>query len=164
MPTQRKSIRRHLVDGTARANRMNAAEPVYPIGAPDKPDCIAARPDASREWDRIVPILVGQQVLTAADGAALVGYCASYADVVQAERVKLEPGYQPVVAVETRDGAINLRPHPAIGSGIRSAQELRQWATQLGLTPASRAKVSSAAPAETMSAFEAFAARRRDAG
>ena len=88
-----------------------------------------------------MPILVGQQVLTAADGAALVGYCASYADVVQAERVKLEPGYQPVVAVETRDGAINLRPHPAIGSGIRSAQELRQWATQLGLTPASRATV-----------------------
>jgi len=75
--------------------------------------------------------------------------------------VKLEPGYQPVVAVETRDGAITLRPHPAIGSGIRSAQELRQWATQLGLTPASRARVS-AAPAETMSAFDAFAARRRN--
>ncbi len=74
MPIQRKSIRRHLVDGTARADRMNAAEPVYPIGAPDKPDCIAARPDASREWDRIVPILVGQQLSTAADGAALVGY------------------------------------------------------------------------------------------
>ena len=85
---------------------------------------------------------------------------------MQAERVKLEPGYQPVVAVETRDGAITLWPHPAIGSGIRSAQELRQWATQLGLTPANRARVSSAAPAETMSAFAAFAAfvaRRRDA-
>ena len=49
MPAQRESIRRHLVDGTARADRMNAAEPVYPIGPPDKPDCIAAQPDASRE-------------------------------------------------------------------------------------------------------------------
>ena len=81
---------------------------------------------------------------------------------MQAERVKLDPGYQPVVAVETRDGAINLRPYPAIGSSIRSVQELRQWTTQLGLTLASRAKVSSAVPTETMSALEAFVARRRN--
>ncbi len=141
MPSQRRSIRRHLVDGTARADRMNAAEPVYPVGAPGKPDSIAARPDASRAWDRIVPLLVGLQMLTAAVGVALVGYCASYADVLQAERVTLEPDYLPVVVVQTRDGAINIRPHPAIGNGIRSSQELRQWATQLGLTPASRATV-----------------------
>ena len=159
MATQRKSLRQHLVDGTIRADRLQASEPNYRIKAPAKPDYITARPDASQEWDRIVPILVDQHILTLADRAALIGYCTSYADVVQAERMKLTPDYQPVIASQTRHGTATLRPHPAIGTGIRSAQELRQWAAHLGLTPASRTKVSTTPP-EAMSAIKAFAARR----
>ncbi|HIM51811.1 MAG TPA: hypothetical protein EYM36_07820 [Acidobacteria bacterium] len=63
----------------------------------------------------------------------------------------------------TREGRPSVRPHPAIGAGVRAGSELRPWAVQLGLTPASRAKVSTS-PAETMSTFEAFAARRTNAG
>ena len=161
----RKPSARHRVDGTARPDRMNVREPAFALGAPDKPACVLGRVEASREWDRIVPILVGQRTLTVADLAVLVGYCSTYADLVEVERVKASPGYSPLLVDVVIDGAgqehQRVRANPIISSGIKSGHENRQCATQLGLTPASRAKVSSA-PAETMTAFEAFAARRRD--
>ena len=164
MARPRKPTAQHEVDNTLRPDRQNAAEPVYPIAAPDKPAVVSGRVAASAEWDRIVPILVAQRVLTVADLSGLVGYCSAYADLVAMEAIKAAPEYEPLVhdvsvdrkGVEHR----RARAHPAISSSIHSASELRQWATQLGLTPASRPKVSSA-PIQAVSAFAKFAAKRR---
>ena len=160
----RKPTAQHTLDGTARADRMNTREPAFALGAPDKPACVSARVEASREWDRIVPILVGQRTLTVADLAVLVAYCATFADLVDVETVKASPDYSPLLVDLVIDGAgqehRRVRANPIVASGIKSSHENRQAAMQLGLTPAARAKVSSA-PAPTMSAFEAFAAKRR---
>jgi len=167
MGRPRKPTAQHAIDNTLRPDRENVDEPVYQVTAPDKPTVVSGRVAASAEWDRIVPILVAQRVLTVADLSGLVGYCSAFADLVEMEAIKASPGYTPLVhdisvdrkGVEHR----RERAHPAIVASIHSASELRQWATQLGLTPASRAKVSSA-PAPTVSAFAQFAAKRRRTG
>ena len=160
----RKPTAQHTADGTARADRMNTREPAFAVGAPDKPDHVSARVEASREWDRIVAILVGQRTVTVADLAILVAYCSTYADLVDVERIKASPEYSPLLVDLVIDGAgqehRRVRAHPIIASGIKTSHENRQAAVQLGLTPAARPKVSSA-PAPTMSAFEEFAAARR---
>ena len=67
----RKPTARHRVAGTARPDRLNPTEPTYAPAAPDKPAAVAEMPDASTEWDRIVPIMLEQRVITEAYRAAL---------------------------------------------------------------------------------------------
>ena len=143
MGRPRKPTALHELHGTVRPDRQNTAEPQWPVGAPTKPVHIKARRDASREWHRIVPILLEQRVLSPAYRASLEAYCATYADVVEGERVKGQNDFTPcVVENET------MKPHPIIKIVNDARKELRQWAQQLGITAASAAKVSMA-PAPT---------------
>jgi len=149
----RKPTALHKADNTHRRDRTNQREPVFKIGPPSKPDHVLSRVEASREWDRIVPLLVEQRVISAAHAATVAAYCCAYADVVESEAIKAADGFAPYLEEIMIDGSgqehRRLRPHPVIRMSQDAAKELRQWATQLGLTPASQAKVSSApAPAE----------------
>ncbi len=150
MSRPRKPTALHQLEGTGRKHRQNPREPRWPVGRPSKPAHITARRDASREWTRIVPILLEQRVLSPAHRASLEAYCGAYADVVEGERLKGQPGFSPYVIEVTVDSNAQeherLKPHPVVKMTNDARKELRQWATQLGITAASAAKVSVAAP------------------
>jgi len=148
----RKPTALHRLEGTVRPDRLNVAEPQWPVAAPQMPAHVKARPDARREWRRIVPILLEQRVLSPAYRASLEAYVLTYADLVEGERVKGEPGFAPYVIEVMADSNGNehqrIKPHPVIRMVNDAKKELRQWAQQLGITAASAAKVS-VAPAPT---------------
>jgi len=161
MPARRKPPQRHIADGTQRADRRHFSAPGPACGAPNKPPSVAARSEASLEWDRIVPLLVEKRTLTATDAFAVAAYCGCVADYVAVEAIKAEPGFRPVMPSTTRAGTSSMRPHPAVSAGIRIGTELRHWSTQLGLTPISRSQVIADPPAATSSELDAFVERGR---
>ena len=148
----RKPRALHELDGTARSDRQNAREPLYPVEAPDKPAHIKKRPVANREWDRLVPILVSQRVMGPAFRASLEMYCLVYADVIEAER------YRSRLTQAERYGARSQVMVRFYGA----QKELRQWAQQLGLTAASVGKVSSAPAPARVSKLALVMARKSD--
>ena len=91
------------------------AHEVFP--AKDMPACPKwFTGEALKEWNRIVPQLFLLGVVTAVDGAILEAYCQTYAEIVDTARE---------------------------GKPLKSALlgQLRGYAAELGLTPASRAKL-----------------------
>ena len=116
-----------------------------------KPPHVKARPDASAEWDRLLPLLLAQRTMSPVYRASFEAYCGTYADMVEGERLKGQPGFAPYVVevMTTADGERErLRPHPVVKGVNDAKKELRQWAQQLGITAASAAKVSAAPPPE----------------
>lgn len=128
LPTALKVVR-----GTNRPSRTNKSEAQPPIDAPDCPDCLDA--DAKREWGRLVPLLLDQGLLTRIDLAALAGYCALFARWQKAEQMISENGE----TVVTPNGSLQVSPWLSIAA--RSLAELRKFAAEFGLSPASRSKV-----------------------
>ncbi|WP_420331898.1 phage terminase small subunit P27 family [Oceanicaulis alexandrii] len=92
--------------------------------------------DAKAEWKRVYPVLAERGVLTDADMGALETYCATMGRVRQLEKLCAE--VDPFVQSETSAP----RPHPAFRMLDDAITQARQWAMQLGLTPASRAKAA----------------------
>ena len=90
----RKTAAQHELESTVPA-KLNPLGPRYSVDAPDKPDYIAANAIAAAEWDRVVPLLIEQRVITHAFPAALENYCSSYADVVAGEQAKAQPEFSP---------------------------------------------------------------------
>lgn len=135
MPRARKPTARHKLEGTARPDRMNPREPRYSVEAPRKPSYIATRKRASDLWDAIVPLMLEQGTLSPAFATALEMYCLSYANAVEYE----------LKARRTR----HMDDHVTYRRLADNAQkEHRQWTAQLGLSPATSAKVSGGAPAK----------------
>lgn len=92
--------------------------------------------DAAAEWKRVYPVLQERGVLTDADMGALETYCATMGRVRDLERKCAE--VDPFVQSETSAP----RPHPAFRMLDDAITQARQWAMQLGLTPASRARAA----------------------
>ena len=102
--------------------------------APPPPKDMTA--EAKAEWRRVMPVLVDRRALSPADMAAVERYCEATGDVkIARARIKLDGDY-----VENRLG--ELKRHPAFTTLRESAGEARRWAAELGLTPASRSRVT----------------------
>lgn len=129
-PTQQKKL-----EGTARKDRANAAEPQYEARLPEPPDCLSA--DALEEWHRIGPILHSQRVISEADRGILAVCCEAWAEFVELSRL-------------WRDGKRFLldekgqtRKYPISKERREAMARYQSLCADLGLSPASRAKVSS---------------------
>ncbi|NEX63452.1 P27 family phage terminase small subunit [Noviherbaspirillum galbum] len=94
---------------------MNDREILPTVGAPTCPDWLPV--EARDEWNRIVPELDNLGVLTCVDNAVLVGHCATYAEIVSTVRA---------------------------GEPLKAAllAQMRAYASELGLSPAARAKLA----------------------
>ena len=128
MANPRKPTALKVLEGTERKDRMNPAEPRFlPTEEADAPDWLNG-PVALAEWYRLRDVLEGQRVLTEADLTALGHLCNLHGKCVEKWRL----GSQPTAAELT---------------------QLRMFYVEFGLTPASRAKVSSAGEAKGKNAF-----------
>ena len=121
-------------DGNPGKRGYNALEPVPPEGLPSCPDHLG---DVAREeWDRIAGVLHGMGVVTIVDRAALAAYCQCYGRWVEAEdRLRNTP-----LLLKTPSGYIQQSPWLSVAN---KQLELRgRYMTELGITPASRSRVT----------------------
>jgi P27 family predicted phage terminase small subunit len=118
----------------------NHAEPVPPEGLPDCPPHLS--PVARAEWDRIAQALYDMGVLTLVDRAALAAYCQAYGLWVEAEeKLKETP-----VMLKTPSGYVQQSPWLSVSN--KQLELMGRYMAELGITPASRARVASVLPPE----------------
>ena len=147
-PTNLKVIR-----NTNRNDRANKREPKVndPLPA-EPPDWLS--PAAVPWWGRVRPILLGMKVATSADPIAVGLLCDALAEYVAARAAYLSEG----MTYETtgKNGDAMIRAHPAVGIAADAWRRAKLMATEFGLTPASRAKVSTteAGPADPLEEWE----------
>lgn len=122
-----------VLEGNPGHEKLNRSEPKPRPVAPDCPGWLTA--EAKREWQRIAPALERLGLLTEIDGAALAGYCQSYARWRQCQEVLKRKG----LTFQTKSGYVAARPEVAIGN--RALIELRAFCVQFGLTPSARARM-----------------------
>ncbi len=102
--------------------------------------------EAAAEWRRVMPQLIERGTLTTADISACELYCSAVGDSLVARKTIALEG----ATIETRLG--DTKRHPAWTTLRESTTAARQWAAELGLTPASRSRVSQEAPDDDDSA------------
>ncbi len=106
--------------------------PAFKRLPPKAPAWLSA--EAAAEWARVLPELTRLDLLKEQDRAALAAYCETWATFVEATRLVQEQG----LVFEAKQGTL---PHPAVGIARAAGRELRVWAGQFGLTPATEAGV-----------------------
>jgi P27 family predicted phage terminase small subunit len=107
-----------------------------PDFTPSVPECPAFLDEVARaEWVRIVPELERQGLITLVDVAALAGYCQCMSRWQAAEKLIQAEG----LTIEGSHGG--TVENPAVKIARESMQLMRQFASEFGLTPASRSRV-----------------------
>lgn len=128
-----------IIEGNPGKRPLNMREPRPQGPAPMPPDWL--NPIARAEWERIAPALERMGLLTSVDGAAMEAYCTAYARWVEAEQFLEKHGMTMIIRDE-RGGVKWLQPMPQVGISRSAAREMRAFASELGLTPASRTKLN----------------------
>lgn len=119
--------------GRDSGGRVVNVAPEHERAAPDPPRWLPT--EARAEWDRVVPGLAKLGLLKREDCAALTAYCCAWDSFTQAmQELAKGPRYIP-----TSTGG--LTGHPALRDAAQAQQMLRQWASEIGLTPASESRL-----------------------
>ena len=127
-----------LLEGNPGKRPLNMNEPKPDSQIPECPMWLEA--EAKIEWDRIVPELHKLRLLTKIDITALIGYCQSWARYVEAEKYLSDND----TIFITNTGY--MQQVPQVGMSQKYLKLCQSFMTEFGLTPSSRAKLSS--PAE----------------
>ena len=93
--------------------------------------------EGKKEWKRILKILEEQKKdFESIDTKALERYCSCYSDVLKFSNLLEESGY----IIKSPNGY--PQQHPYCQLKKNAEQEMRNWMKELGLTPASRARMN----------------------
>lgn len=136
MPTKLK-----VLHGEKRKERLNADEPQPRHGLPVQPEGMSEA--ARAHWDRVIRDYGPTGVLTAVDGDALRAYCEAVTRYEHAARMLEESG--PLVRGARRGDLVKNPLHQIVRD---NADLMRQFARELGLTPAARTGLHVGAPAD----------------
>lgn len=136
---------------------LNDREPELTVKMPSCPKWLL--PEARSEWRRLAKELTAKGVLTVGDRAALAAYCQMWARWVQIEEEldRLE---------DTKEGKV--RKHqligktdkgyafmsPLLGAAHATLKQMKAFAVELGLTPASRTRIKTQPVTEEKSLAE----------
>lgn len=96
---------------------------------------------AKRCWRRVVPALDAMHVLKPADCDALVAYCIA---------VNLMEESAKIIAAEGMTVKANgsIKPHPAVSTLNSSMKQVKAFAVEFGLTPASESSITGIQPTQ----------------
>ena len=136
----RKPTGLHVIDGTARKDRMLPNEPKPEPVRPSCPTWLAK--EAKREWRRIAAELESLGLLTRVDRAALAAYCQCYARWVEAEAELVPFSGDGRMQLTTTTDKGNVIQHPAVGIANKAMAEMRAFLTEFGMTPAARTRIN----------------------
>lgn len=151
------------LNGNPGKRPLNKNEPMPETAEPDMP--VGLNAVAQEEWRRIVPILLKNKVLTVADGAALAGYCRTFAMIRQAQAeidalgiTLKEPIYGTEIDPVTQKPkviAVKIKKNPAVTVAHECERLLRAYESDFGMSPSSRSRVtvSPDAPKDPMEEF-----------
>lgn len=93
--------------------------------------------EAKKEWKRVVKLFAEEEKeITQKDIKALERYCASYSDIIRFSKLLEDTGY----LIYSKDGY--PQQHPYYQMKNKAIEEMRNWMKELGLTPASRARMN----------------------
>lgn len=123
-----------IVQGTYRADRAAANEPVPQSGVPSCPTWLA--PDGKREWKRLADELAALGLLSEVDRTALALYCQAFAEYREAARIVKAKG------LTTVSDKGNVLQHPAVSIRNDAWRRVMKAAADFGMTPASRSRIS----------------------
>jgi len=140
-----------VLEGNRGKRKLNKREPKPAPGIPACPRSLSRR--ARQEWKRVTPELDRLGLLTVVDRAALAGYCQSWADYCEAVEWMEKNGR----VMTVRDDKGNVRftqAVPQFGIAVKSLDRVRAFASEFGLTPASRTRLSIAEDTEKIDPLE----------
>ena len=137
-----------ILAGNPGGKQLNSREPKPEIRAPRMPKGL---PDeAQKFWKRNVSRLVTLGVLTEIDGPAFAIMSIHYAIVIEA--IKQLDGEDVTIEDDNKD----KRKNPAMQILRDNSTAFRMYASEFGMTPASRSKINIAKP-EEVDPFEEWA-------
>lgn len=117
----------------ARPDRINTRAPRPVRITPTPPRWLGK--EARAEWKRITPELERTGLLSQLDRAALITYCEAWQTLVEAQEEIHERG---VLVQGYRGGVVK---NPALQVARDSAQTIRGFCSEFGLTPSSRSRL-----------------------
>jgi len=123
-----------ILEGNPGKRPLNLNEPKPKPITPNCPRWLL--PEAKKEWKRVVPELERLGLLTCVDGAALAGYCQSWARYVEAEKYLSSHS----TAFETQSGYMQQVPQVSIAQ--KYLKICQSFMAEFGLTPSSRGRMS----------------------
>ncbi|HEV8466094.1 MAG TPA: phage terminase small subunit P27 family [Pseudolabrys sp.] len=110
---------------------------------PEPPDCLTD--DARLEWLRVTPELYRLGLLTVLDLQPLVAYCDAFGRFMTAKRaIALMAAKDPLtrgLMIRTTNG--NMIQNPLVGTLNTAANLMVRFASEFGLTPCARTRLSS---------------------
>jgi P27 family predicted phage terminase small subunit len=95
---------------------------------------------AKDEFKRIIKEMKDLDVITNVDVDALAIYCDAYATYMECTRIIENEGFQ--IEHVNKAGASNMVPHPLLAKKRQFAEQMKSMATEIGLTPSSRARIA----------------------
>ena len=131
-PPEPSSIR--LIKGNPSRRPLNPAEPKPKIAAPECPEHLNAV--ARKQWDKLIPVLLGMRVLTEADEIALGNLCQAYSTLIGAQKQMAKTG----ILYKTKTGHVQQSPLLGIING--QVHIVNGLLREFGLTPSARSRVT----------------------
>ncbi|MBL9045975.1 MAG: phage terminase small subunit P27 family [Tabrizicola sp.] len=130
----RKPTAWRRMEGNRGKRGWNHDEPAPPEGSPDCPEHLSV--EAQAEWYRLVKTLVEMGVITTVDRAVLAAYCQAWGRWVEAEeKLKETP-----LLIKTPSGYVQQSPW--LGIANRQMELMGRYMAEIGLTPASRSRIT----------------------
>ncbi len=124
------------------------------------PKIVSSNPDAFEEFNRVLPELIENGLLTRANLMIFASYCLAYAYWVAALRDVEERGRTLEEPVFARDGALTghkEKANPAIAQAHQWSLAMKAHAVEFGMTPAASTKVQADPNPERKASFDDFA-------
>jgi P27 family predicted phage terminase small subunit len=113
---------------------MDEPQPLLFSSVPEAPAFLSGY--AREEWNRVIPELHRMKLVTLVDIPTFAAYCLAYERWRTAEELAKVRG----LMVQTRGGP--FRVNPLIGLAERAAAQMVRYASEFGLTPASRSRIT----------------------
>lgn len=152
-----KPTRLKLLAGTARAHRLNPAEPDIVPAVPAAPDHLSDA--ALAEWVRVTGEMAQAGILSELDRGALAAYAQAYGRWVAAERALAVMAARDSVTaglvIRTQSG--NAIQNPLVGTANKAMADMVRYAAEFGLTPSARSRVSATNMPDADDPFAQFA-------
>lgn len=139
MPNPPKPSKLKVLEGTARKDRANPAEPAprASTSVPQAPGWLS--PAGVEFFGRIGKLLVDLKIMSVADWDALAHLADAHAEYRAARKVTRRRGL--TYKTLTQTGATMYRKRPETGIASEAWRRVRQGLADFGLTPSSRSRI-----------------------
>lgn len=144
-----------VLSGNPGRRQLNVNEPIMPSTASEDvaPMELSGDLGATKEWDRLAPMLRASRTVTDADRGALVAVCQQWSRYLEANGNAAKTG----MVVKSPSGYPMPNPYIAIANKALG-NCVKLW-SELGLTPSSRSRVSAVNAPNAHSALSRYMKR-----